>query len=269
MIDFKNKIFINILNHLFNNLLLLYLILLLIEQIWEKSVSAYLNLNYLLIAVIITGILTMFTKQEQIKEKKKKITKKDYIFILSLSILGAVIVFFKTKELNILSYFISLLSGIIIFLLSYLILNEDKIEKSKEEFKFSNTQIFIIMFSFLILITLLLIIFAKFDLLGALRIVFGSFFILFLPGYIISFILYPDIKNINNKGIDYLERIVLSFALSISIIPLVVFYLHLIGMKITNLNVLITTIGVIIISLIIWWIKNRRYGESIEKKKRK
>jgi len=266
---YKNKIFINILYHLFNNLLFLYLILLLIEQIWEKSVSAYLNFNYLLIAVIITGILTLFIKHEKIQEKKKKVTKKDYLFILFLSILGIIIVFFKTKELNILSYFISILSGIIIFLLSYIILNEDKIEKSKEEVKFSNTQIFIIIFSFLILITLLLIIFAKFDLFGAIRVVFGSFFVLFLPGYIISFIIYPDLKNINNKGIDYLERIVLSFALSISIIPLVVFYLHLIGMKINVLNVLITTAGIIIISLIILWVKNYKYGVKIESKKNK
>ena len=39
------------------------------------------------------------------------------------------------------------------------------------------------------------------------------------------------------KGsIDWLERIALSFALSIAIVPLVIFYLNLAGLRITALN---------------------------------
>ena len=80
-------------------------------------------------------------------------------------------------------------------------------------------------------------------LLKSFRIVFGSVYVLFIPGFIISFIFF--------KKIDSLERIALSFALSIAVVPLVVFYLNLIGLKISTLNVFLTIAAIIIISIII------------------
>ena len=121
--EIKNKIAAETINTAFQSLLVLYLILLLAEQIWENSVSYYLNLNYLLIVVIIAGILSTFTKQE--KAKKEAITAKDYIYITTLSIAGTIIIFIKTRELGWLSYTISLIAGILIFLLSYLVLDEE------------------------------------------------------------------------------------------------------------------------------------------------
>jgi len=120
----ENKTAAEIINTAFQSLLVLYLILLLAEQIWPNSVSWYLNLNYLLIIVIIAGILSIFTEQK--KPKKEKITKKDYIYISILSIAGFIIIFIKTQELGWLSYAISIIAGILIFLLSYLVLNEDE-----------------------------------------------------------------------------------------------------------------------------------------------
>ncbi|MDP2395551.1 MAG: DUF1616 domain-containing protein [bacterium] len=55
-----------------------------------------------------------------------------------------------------------------------------------------------------------------------LRIVFGSIFILFLPGYILTMTFFDE------KEIDFLERFALSFALSISVVPLLSFYFNLI-----------------------------------------
>ena len=81
------------------------------------------------------------------------------------------------------------------------------------------------------------------------RIVFGSVYVLFLPGFIISFIFFP--KTNEKKGIDWLERIALSFALSIAIVPLVVFYLNLAGIKITLLSTSLIILGIIIVSVII------------------
>jgi len=56
--------------------------------------------------------------------------------------------------------------------------------------------------------------------LNVLRIIFGSIFILFLPGYTWSFIFFKRGK------IDLIERIALSFGLSIALVPLTVFYLN-------------------------------------------
>ena len=125
--EIKNKTAVDIINMTFQSLLVLYLILLLAEQIWPNSVSWYLNLNFLLICVIIAGILSTFTEQK--KQKKEKITKKDYIYISILSIAGFIIIFIKTRELGWLSYIISIIAGILIFLLSYLVLEEDENEK--------------------------------------------------------------------------------------------------------------------------------------------
>ena len=77
----------------------------------------------------------------------------------------------------------------------------------------------------------------------SLRITLGTPYVLFLPGYIISYIFF--------KKIDIIERIALSFALSIAIVPLVIFYLNLLGMKINLLSSILTIAGIIIISLII------------------
>ena len=79
--------------------------------------------------------------------------------------------------------------------------------------------------------------------LESLRITLGTPYVLFLPGYIISFIFF--------KKIDIIERIALSFALSIAIVPLIIFYLNLIGMKINLLGSVLTIAGIIIIALVI------------------
>ena len=92
-------------------------------------------------------------------------------------------------------------------------------------------------------ITLILTLATSLSLLSALRITLGTPYVLFLPGYIISFLFF--------KKIDILERIALSFALSIAIVPLLIFYLNLIGMKINLLNSTLTIAAIIVISLII------------------
>ncbi len=73
-----------------------------------------------------------------------------------------------------------------------------------------------------------------------LRIVFGSIALLFLPGYWLTKALYFD------NVLDTLEVIALSFAFSISVVPLLVFYANLAGVPITAWLV----VGVC--ALIIW-----------------
>ncbi len=125
----------SLVNHLFQTLLVTYLVLLLLEQIWQGLVSVYLNLNYLLIAVILTGIIDVFSEHPKPKNQDKEITKKDYIFISFLGLAGFIIIKFKTSELNWLSWLISIIAGILIVLLSLLVLEEDESEEDGGEKK--------------------------------------------------------------------------------------------------------------------------------------
>lgn len=68
-------------------------------------------------------------------------------------------------------------------------------------------------------------------------------FTLFIPGYIISYIFF--IKN----TIDTIERFVLSFVFSVAIIPLVVFYTNMLGIRITALTVLLQVLWIVIFSV--------------------
>jgi uncharacterized membrane protein len=54
---------------------------------------------------------------------------------------------------------------------------------------------------------------------GTIRIILGLPFILFIPGYILIFALFPGRKT--DQGIDIIERIALSLGLSIAIVPII------------------------------------------------
>ena len=84
------------------------------------------------------------------------------------------------------------------------------------------------------------------------RIVFGSVYVLFLPGLVLTFAFFKG------KEIDVLERIALSFALSIAVVPLSVFYLNLVGMKINILNAGLVIAFIILAGFgIIYWQKKK------------
>ena len=95
----------------------------------------------------------------------------------------------------------------------------------------------------IVIVTAALTLLTQLTLLESLRITLGTPYVLFIPGYIISFIFF--------KKLDIIERIALSFALSIAIVPLIIFYLNLVGMKINLLSSILTIAAIIIISLII------------------
>ena len=63
----------------------------------------------------------------------------------------------------------------------------------------------------------LIIIFANID--GPLRVFFGLPIVLFIPGYMLVYALFPGKKT--DQGIDIIERIALSLGLSLAIVPLI------------------------------------------------
>ena len=107
----------------------------------------------------------------------------------------------------------------------------------------------------LAVISFLIGLFTQLNYLESFRIVLGSVYVLFLPGFLISFIFFSQ------NAIDWIERIALSFALSIAIVPLFVFYLNLAGLKISAINTFFTILGIIVISgvILLWksW-KNKK-----------
>ena len=134
----------------------------------------------------------------------------------------------------------------------------------------------------LAVLSFLIGLFSSLGYLESFRIVFGSLFVLFLPGFILSYVFFPFSKPFDEKekdedkneregndgklengkavgnsdndsgnAIDWIERFALSFALSIAVVPLVVFYLNLAGVRISLLNVFLEILAVLIISVLI------------------
>ena len=69
------------------------------------------------------------------------------------------------------------------------------------------------------LLSLLLVPLVILNINATLRLLLGLPVLLFIPGYVLVFALFPARKT--DRGIDTLERIVLSFGLSIAIVPLI------------------------------------------------
>lgn len=111
--------------------LIAYLVFYLIEDFKVGFITNYFNLNILLILTIISGIITVLLEEKETsfgegyEEKvpeEEKIKKRDYIFIIILGIIAAIIIFFRIKSLGWLAPVISIISGIIIIMISILLL---------------------------------------------------------------------------------------------------------------------------------------------------
>jgi len=75
--------------------------------------------------------------------------------------------------------------------------------------------------------------------------IFAAVFVLFLPGFVLSYVFF------GKQTIDSIERLALSFALSIAVVPLVVFYTNLLGIRISVQTVIIQVVLVILIAVLI------------------
>ena len=92
---------------------------------------------------------------------------------------------------------------------------------------------------------------------GVVRIIFGLFFVIFIPGYLLTFALFP-----RKEDIDLIERIALSFGLSIAIVPLVGLILNYtpFGIRLEPIVISLTALVFILafISLKRWYKLSRR-----------
>jgi hypothetical protein len=145
--------FKNISSEIFVLSLISYLALFLLEEIKTGFVSNFINMNYILVLVIVTGTITALSKPSKISHSERrprlvgaeveesprhpepepvegegspqKLTWKDYLLIFTLGIIAFVVVFSKIREIGLwLSLAISILSAILIVLISILFLRE-------------------------------------------------------------------------------------------------------------------------------------------------
>ncbi len=107
---------------------------------------------------------------------------------------------------------------------------------------------------FLLLCSIMLIPLCLLNAPEPLRVLLGLPFILFIPGYILVFALFPTKKT--DHGIDTLERLVLSFGLSIAVVPLIGLLLNYTpwGIKLEPIltSLLLFILGVGLLSIYRW-----------------
>jgi uncharacterized membrane protein len=88
--------------------------------------------------------------------------------------------------------------------------------------------------------------------------VLGAVYVLLVPGLVLSFAFFP------RGRIDIIERVALSFALSIAVVPLTAFYLNLGGVRITRLNVILEVGAITAVAGLVAWQMARRSARKKE-----
>ena len=132
--DRRFRVAVALVQQLFITLLLIYLILLLVETISPESVSRFLNLNYLLLAVILSGVITVLTVKDTSKDKvTRPVTRLNIFIIVFTGLGGAALIWYRTQDIGWLSYVVSLTGGSLIILLSLLIWKKDGYGESEGE----------------------------------------------------------------------------------------------------------------------------------------
>jgi hypothetical protein len=106
----------------FTALLVIFMLILLVEEVFPNTIQRYINPNYMLIVVIALGIPSVLWSEEKPK-KKQPITRQDYILMGAFSLTGFGILYYKLQAFP-LGIVISIVGGVLIFLLSYLVLEE-------------------------------------------------------------------------------------------------------------------------------------------------
>jgi uncharacterized membrane protein len=77
-------------------------------------------------------------------------------------------------------------------------------------------------------------------------------FVFILPGFVLSYVFFKK------RSISRIERLIISFLLSVAIVPLIIFYINLVGVKITGLSVSIEIILIILVVAAILLFKELR-----------
>ncbi|MBU0732180.1 hypothetical protein KKC88_04855 [Patescibacteria group bacterium] len=120
----KKDYFLYLNSEFFQDIFLLYLVVILLENLYTGVIFDQININYILVPLILSGAIYVFFSKPEIIKKDTDINIWTWILVCAYAIIGAFIIFAKLIGLGWISYIIALFSGIIIFSMSYLILFE-------------------------------------------------------------------------------------------------------------------------------------------------
>jgi uncharacterized membrane protein len=99
------------------------------------------------------------------------------------------------------------------------------------------------------------------DAFDVVRIIFGSIFVLFVPGFAWSYVFFDRGK------IDRVERMALSFGLSIALVPLTVFWFNWVfHVDISLINTWLIVSGITIVAIIWLYARNRLWTARLAEK---
>ena len=110
-----------ILSELFKASLIAFLILYLADDMFTGFVSDYFNINIVLIIALISGILTVALKVEMPEKTPMIFRKSDYLYLAILSFGSMILIYYRLIDLGKIAYLISIIAGIMIFLISVLL----------------------------------------------------------------------------------------------------------------------------------------------------
>lgn len=83
-------------------------------------------------------------------------------------------------------------------------------------------------------------------------VIFALFYVLFLPGFVLSWVFFQ------RKQLDIIERILVSFALSAAAVPLAIFSIRVLGFKINLFTGCLAIFMIIIPSLVLIYLQHKR-----------
>lgn len=102
-----------------------YLVLLLLETIWRVRVPPPFNLNHLHLAVIAAGAIAVLTWPERAEGGgADRLSRRGIVLVLCAGLAGGLVVWHATRGAGWFSYFVSVVGGALVVLLSALIMAE-------------------------------------------------------------------------------------------------------------------------------------------------
>ena len=101
----------------------IYLLLLIINQFWNKIFEEYININAIFILLLMSGVFFLFPiiKEEEKFNEKRKLEREDIFLFFIMGLICSVLVWMKIKDFGTISYIISSIAGLITLFLSILI----------------------------------------------------------------------------------------------------------------------------------------------------
>src|SRR3989338_5613567 len=116
--------FFALIRDIFPYVLLLYLVFFLLENLFTGIVSNNIDMNYVLVAVMIVGFLSVFAPLPEQQEEPPQ--KNDLYIIAGLTLMSFFILFFKTRDMGMEGFGIALGGSILVAGMAAVIRSEER-----------------------------------------------------------------------------------------------------------------------------------------------